>query len=196
MGIARRFSIIAIALASASGCVWPPGLSGHLLPQAPAPAPLPEVALYGDSLTVPAESEITTGADGIAAVTIHAYPGTDLSSWDGDIRASSPARLVLALGTNDVNHSGIAPWRDLLTFLPSSTCVVWPRTFESSDRVTAFVDSMDELVAGLPNVHVVEWGAQVEAHREWLLPDGIHYGPEGTSAYASMLVNAIQTCLP
>ena len=102
---------------------------------------------------------------------------------------------MLALGTNDANHGEIAPWRDLLTFLPSSTCVVWPRTFESSDRVTAFVESMDELVADFPNVHVVEWGAQVEAHREWLLPDGIHYRPDGTSAYASMLVEAIQTCL-
>jgi lysophospholipase L1-like esterase len=156
---------------------------------------LPDVALYGDSLTVPAEPEITTGADGIAALTIHAYPGTDLPTWDSNIRASSPSRLVLALGTNDVNHRGIAPWRDLLTFLPSSTCVVWPRTFESSDRVTAFVGSMDELAAEFPNVHVVEWGAQVEVHREWLLPDGIHYGRDGTSAYASMLVEAIQTCL-
>jgi len=195
MGIARRFSIIAIALASVSGCVWPPAPDGQPLVPAPSPAPLPDVALYGDSLTVPAEAEITTGADGIAALTIDAYPGTDLSSWDSDIRALSPSRLVLALGTNDANHGEIAPWRDLLTFLPSSTCVVWPRTFESSDRVTAFVESMDELVADFPNVHVVEWGAQVEAHREWLLPDGIHYRPDGTSAYASMLVEAIQTCL-
>jgi hypothetical protein len=54
---------------------------------------------------------------------------------------------------------------------------------------------MDELLVHFPNVHVIQWGSRVEAHREWLLPDGIHYGPDGVAAYASMLVDAVDTCL-
>jgi len=105
--------------------------------------------------------------------------------------------LVLALGTNDANHAdAVAPWRTLLSALPSSTCVVWPRPYESSDRTTTFVHDMDDLLATLPNVHVIDWGSVVKAHREWLLPDGIHYGPDGTAAYASMLVDAVDICLP
>ena len=157
--------------------------------------PLPDLSLYGDSLTVPAVDAVDDVLTSVARLTVHAYPGTDLPTWVDDIRASAPSRLVLALGTNDANHDGAAPWRALLTDLPSSTCVVWPRPFTSSDRVAAFVRDMDELVPQFPNVQVVDWGSQVEAHRDWLLPDGIHYGPDGTAAYASMLVAAAELCL-
>jgi len=154
------------------------------------------VSIYGDSLTVPASESVTDQLQGSVELTIHAYPGTDLPVWIDDILRTSPSRLVLALGTNDANHDdAVGPWRTLLSELPASTCVEWPRPYRSSDRVAAFVRDMDELVATFPNVHVIDWGSVVEAHHEWLLPDGIHYGPEGTAAYASTLVDGIDVCL-
>ena len=186
---------ICVALVAAAGCVWSP-IPGSQGVVSPIASPLPAASVYGDSLTVPASEAVHDRLQDSADLAIHAYPGTDLSNWIDDIVASRPVRLVLALGTNDANHEGaVAPWRTLLSELPASTCVVWPRPYQWSDRVTAFVDGMDALLTEFSNVHVIEWGAQVVAHREWLLPDGIHYDADGTAAYASMLVDAVDTCL-
>lgn len=183
-----------VLLLAISGCSWPqaPGVRGIVPPVA---SPLPAVSIYGDSLTVPASEGVSDRLKDSVDLTINAYPGTDLSTWEGDVLASRPVRLVLALGTNDANHDGVGPWRTLLSELSPATCVVWPRPYQWSDHVTAFVDDMDALLTEFPNVHVIEWGAQVVAHREWLLPDGIHYDADGTAAYTSMLVDAVDTCL-
>ena len=158
-----------------------------------APKPVPSVWVYGDSLTAPAAAELITRTSATALVTVHAFPGTDLPVWEPEIRASTPTRLVLALGTNDAPRMGTLPWRDLLESLPSSTCVVWPRTFRSGPAVVEFDNEM-ELLAAKAGVHVIDWDSRVESHREWLLPDGVHYNAAGTSAYASMLAEAVASC--
>lgn len=154
----------------------------------------PPLSVYGDSLTAPATSQVMSLSTHTAAVTIHAFPGTSLPNWDADIRASRPSRLVLALGTNDAAGQGIDPWRDLLSTLPPSTCIAWPRAFPWSPQVAAFDAQMGSLIARFRNVHVIDWASRVLAHPEWVLPDHIHYDADGTAAYAAMLQDAIQTC--
>ena len=156
---------------------------------------LPEVAVYGDSLLLPATNPLQAASAKSADVTVRAYPGADLPLWAEQIKVTKPSRLVLALGTNDARLQGVGPFEDLLSSLPSSTCVVWPRPYRATDQIAAFDAAMDPLLARHPNVRVIDWASQVAAHPEYLLPDGLHYNDAGAKAYASMLFLAVEECV-
>ena len=167
---------------------------------APAPdaadttAPLPEVALYGDSLTVSAWGHYQDITAGKVQTRGHAYYGMALPDWADDILHDPIDRLVLALGTNDADKEGARPWADLLNKLPATKCIVWPKPYEGSNNVKLFNTQMLAIVAAHPNVHVIDWDSTVKAHPEWVGPDHRHYGAAGSDAYAEMLRQAALTC--
>ena len=155
----------------------------------------PKASVYGDSLLVDGQDAVKNGAAADARVTLKAYPGADLPVWDKEIRETKPSRLVLALGTNDARLQATGPWKDLLSFLPPSTCIVWPRTYPATDQIKQFDADMDQLLASHPNVHVIDWASEVAAHPEYLVEDHVHYNAAGEAAYAEMLVSAIKQCV-
>ena len=166
---------------------------------APAPAaadapPLPEVALYGDSLTVAAWGHYQDITAGEIRTSGHAYYGMALPDWADEIVHDSIDRLVLALGTNDADKEGARPWADLLNKLPATKCIVWPKPYEGSNNVKLFNTQMVAIVAPHPNVHVIDWDSTVKAHPEWVGPDHRHYVSAGSDAYAEMLQQAARTC--
>ncbi len=163
-------------------------------PPPPAPASLPEVSIYGDSLTVMAwahYADIT--ADELTSYE-HAHAGAALPDYRDAIEVDRLARLVLALGTNDAQRDGARPWAEVLNAVPASTCIVWPKPYEGSNAVKLFNTQMTAVIAAHPNVHVVDWDAIAKAHPEWVLPDHIHYTNEGFDRYAEMLEQAATTC--
>ena len=155
---------------------------------------VPEVTLYGDSLSTLAWNDYRWVTADRVTTQWHAYPGTQLANWRDLILRDAANRLVLALGTNDSSHDGAAPWADLLDQLPASRCIVWPKPYEGSDLVRAFNVRMTAILASHPNVHVIDWDARVKVHPEWVLVDHTHYLPAGSLAYAKMLEQAAFTC--
>ena len=157
-------------------------------------APTRSVALYGDSLTVMAwDHYLWITADDVTTDG-HRYDGTQLRDWRDSILSNPNDRLVLALGTNDAMGDGAAPWADLLNKLPASKCIVWPKPYEGGSKVKLFNTQMAAIVAAHPNVHVIDWNAQVQAHPEWVQYDHTHYLPDGSNQYAEMLKQAALTC--
>ena len=181
-GLAAVLALLLVAGLVLVGEVW-------------ANRPLPAVSVYGDSLLLPAQDQVKTLSAKVARLTVRAYPGADLPVWDEQIRVEQPSRLVLALGTNDARLQGVGPFRDLLTFLSPSTCVVWPRAYAATEQIAAFDDAMGTLVAEHPNVRVIDWASQVAEHPEYLQADGVHYNDAGATAYASMISLAVQECV-
>jgi hypothetical protein len=161
---------------------------------AAAPAPTHSVALYGDSLTVMAWDHYLWITANDIATDGHRYNGTQLSDWRDSILANPNDHLVLALGTNDALGDGAAPWADLFNKLPASKCIVWPKPYEGGSKVKLFNAQMTAIVAAHPNVHVIDWNAQVQAHPEWVQYDQTHYLPDGSNKYAEMLRQAALTC--
>ena len=157
-------------------------------------APLRTVALYGDSLTVMAWEHYESITADEVQTDGHAFGGTNLADWHDAILSNPHDRLVLALGTNDAGRDGAAPWADLFNKLPASTCIVWPKPYEGSSPIKLFNTQMAAIVAAHPNVHVIDWNAQVQAHPEWVQYDHTHYLPEGSDHYAEMLREAALTC--
>ncbi|MEY2450695.1 MAG: hypothetical protein QOD92_269 [Acidimicrobiaceae bacterium] len=157
-------------------------------------APLPELAIYGDSLMAPAWAryqEITASERDTHG---HWFAGAALPNWSASIQGDTVNRLVLALGTNDADRDGAKPWADLLDALPETKCIVWPKTYEGSDAVKVFNADLSTIVAAHPNVHVIDWDAAVKAHPEWVQSDQRHYTDEGSNQYAAMLKQAALTC--
>ncbi len=177
----------------------PPAQPVSLTPEpSPAPpppaAPLPQVAIYGDSLTVLAWERYEQITAGEVDSYEHAVAGAVLPDWSEAILANPLDRMVLALGTNDAERDGAKPWADVLDALPATTCVVWPKPYEGSNAVMLFNAQMAAVVAAHSNVHVVDWNAAVQAHPEWVLPDHVHYTQEGSDQYAGMLRQSALTC--
>ena len=159
-----------------------------------AAAPPRSIALYGDSLTVMAWDHYLWITANDVSTDGHRYDGTQLSDWRDSILSNPNDRLVLALGTNDAMGDGAAPWADLLNKLPASKCIVWPKPYEGGSKVKLFNTQMAAIVAAHPNVHVIDWNAQVQAHPEWVQYDHTHYLPDGSNQYAEMLKQAALTC--
>jgi hypothetical protein len=157
-------------------------------------APLPEVAIYGDSLTVLSSARYHEIADGEVDTHEHAFAGATLPDHRAIILGDTVNRLVLALGTNDAERQGARPWADFFNQLPASKCVVWPKPYEGSNNMTVFNAQVTAIVAAHPNVHVIDWNARAKPHPEWLEPDHKHYTAEGRNQYAEMLKEAALTC--
>ena len=161
---------------------------------AAAATPTRAVALYGDSLTVMAWDHYQWITADDIATDGHMWNGTELGDWRDSILSNPNDRLVLALGTNDALRDGAAPWADLFNKLPASKCIVWPKPYEGGSKVKLFNTQMMAIVAAHPNVHVIDWNAQVQAHPEWVQYDHTHYFPDGSNQYAEMLRQAALTC--
>lgn len=160
----------------------------------PAAAPLPEVAIYGDSLTVLSESRYHEIADSEVDTHVHAFAGASLPDHAKIILADSVNRLVLALGTNDAHRQGAQPWRDFFNAVPATKCIVWPKPYEGSNEVRIFNAQVAPTIATHTNVHIIDWDDQAKLHPEWIGPDHVHYTDAGRVAYADMLKQAALTC--
>ena len=160
----------------------------------PAAAPARAIALYGDSLTVAAWDRYLWITANDVQTDGHRFDGTELNDWRDSILSNPNDRLVLALGTNDAYRDGAAQWADVLNTLPASKCIVWPKPYEGSSKVTLFNTQMAAVVAAHSNVHVIDWDSQVKSHPEWVRDDHTHYHDDGSNAYADMLRQAALTC--
>jgi lysophospholipase L1-like esterase len=56
-------------------------------------------------------------------------------------------------------------------------------------------DELRTQAAERTNFGVIEWGAELAVHPEYLLADGIHHSPEGQRVFVQRLAAALRTCV-
>jgi lysophospholipase L1-like esterase len=111
--------------------------------------------------------------------------------------SSLPPYVVVSLGTNDP-ASDVAAFRAevarAVKLVGPSRCLVWATIHRDGGAYDAFNAVLLAEAARNRNVRVVEWGAMIEAHPDWLAPDGIHGTPDGYLARAAAVVEAMRAC--
>jgi len=180
------------------------GLAATAIACIPAPVTKPEptpgsVDVAGDSLTIQAFYRYGLGLGAPTDVNVIAYLGWEVGDVQGpvaaDVAAGRPEFLVVALATNDANPVDGGGWtgadvdafRNLFNTPHPSACVVvvlpgWGAGVSSAWR-TELVESRGglSLLAAQRGGRTVtvDWLAVVQAHPEYLGPDGIHLRQEG-----------------
>src|SRR3954454_7675062 len=172
------------------------------------PLTRPVVGGVGDSLMAQVEDalpgalpELDVHAEGIVGLTAN-----DAMFAVGRLRMYAPAAAVVVLGTNDARNgptSGddLASIRRVVRSLGEVPCVRWTTVNESSrfadlnDGARVINQELHEQAQQRPNFGVIEWGAELAAHPEWLDPDGIHHSPEGQAAFVQRLAAALRACV-
>ncbi|HEX8804226.1 MAG TPA: hypothetical protein VF743_08530 [Acidimicrobiales bacterium] len=197
----------ALALAVASGCT---------------PEPTPgSVDVAGDSLTIQAIFAHGYGVDAPEDLQIIANIGWRAIDAQPDVSDHAahgrPATLVVALGTNDSEPTSNGGWdgadvtafRTLLNTPHPSACVVVVLPGMTSAAPAAhraeLVEARQALVAlanERPRTVLVDWQAVVDAHPEYIGPDGIHLrwtdegpaDPEAAAARTALYWSGVRAC--
>ena len=167
----------------------------------------PIVAVLGDSniyFAIP-ELEASFAEVGLRS-TIRGIPGSGLNDLDVDwapaaaqIRATPPAVVVVALGTNDagdLQHVAAFPQEleQLLADL-GDVPVVWVTHTEggvqhSPDAERAVNDEIRAAPRGHPDVTVLDLQSRIDADPALLDADGLHFSPVGEKWYADRIAEA------
>jgi len=169
---------------------------------------LPLVAMLGDSNTyrsIP-ELEAAFREAGLAS-TIRGIPGSGLKDLARDwlaaarmIAAAPPAVVVVALGTNDaVDGSGVAAFGERLDALLAAlgeVPVVWVTHIEhaAQNREPADERAINTEIRAAPsrhpNVTVLDLTPKIEANRDLLDTDALHFSEQGEVWFAEQIAQA------
>jgi hypothetical protein len=170
------------------------GQSGIGCAPVPAPAPtetsLPSTYAIGDSVMEDAAPYLARmGITVDAAVGRQFYQGAAILE---SIAAAGrlPANVVVGLGTNGPMTS--TDLDGLLRALHGERRVVLVTVHEPrfwQDTVNAEIHAA---AARWPNVRIADWYTASAGHPEWFASDGIHTGPQGGAAYASVVAAALR----
>lgn len=191
--------VLAVVVAGVATGVLAPGSSRrHAAPRAvPALAP-GGVSLVGDSLNVGIEPYLRELL-GERAFTADDVVGRPTAVGLEHLRAGAASLgryVVVSLGTNDPVESADAFRAGLAEAvrLVGSRCLVWATIHRDGDAYAGFNAILRAQAARTRNLRLVDWSAMVDAHPDWLGPDGIHAGPEGYRARAQAVLDAMRTC--
>lgn len=197
----RRRLLLTIALGTAAAVGFSLALVAHRRADARHALPLPRsaVSLVGDSLNL-----------GVEAPLQQALPGWDFHADDvvGRSTATGIERLrsagaslapyvVVSLGTNDPASSVAAFRRDVreaLRIAGPRRCVIWSTIHRDGNAYDAFNQALAAVDGRRWNLRLVDWERMIAAHPEWLAADGVHGSPDGYSARAASIVDAMRLC--
>jgi len=114
---------------------------------------------------------------------------------------------VFELGTNDAANiahgSAVAPATriDQMMSVAGADPVVWVDTVTrarngdyANKNMQAWNTALDEATGRYPNLHVFSWSGVVRD--EWFANDGVHYTPDGYTAFARSLADDVAAALP
>lgn len=119
------------------------------------------------------------------------YANNGIDAIRSDHQPGVDARVVIHLGTNGLfSDSQLDQIMQVLADVP--------RVVLLTVRIPNYPDieaANNEMIRGAPSRYpqlvVVDWKAQSDAHPEWLGSDGIHLTGEGQQAYASLVGAAL-----
>jgi len=168
------------------------------------------VLFVGDSImrsvVAPVQSALVDRAAGRAA-TFNASGGlgVDDSPYVASRIATATAvaggfsAIVVNLGANDtlegyVTQNPASHMRRILN-AAGPTPVLWVDQAEPLPKhdvaAVAYNDALRATADQYPNMTVVDWGALLDQHHEYLNPDNLHLNPQGQAALAQVIVNAL-----
>ncbi len=189
-----RTAALAAALVIAAAVIAPSGA-------AQAPSVGGSVLVIGDSLGVGTEPYLRQELPGTTIVddSVGGRPSPGgLDALRADI-SPDDAVIVFAMGTNDnpAYPEIMAGNLDAVAQIAADRCIVVPtiaRPPVNGVSAAGVNRVIKRFAASRLNVEVVDWHAAVTAQPQ-LLIDGIHATPDGYALRASMLAQAIDTCL-
>jgi len=166
------------------------------------------VGAVGDSLLAQVEA-VLPGR--LPEMQVHAEGIVGLTSDDDQyavqrLRDVNPVAAVVVLGTNDARRRSSSGWdlpaiRRTIRNLGDIPCVRWTTVneasrFEDLNRGAKVINAeLRSQAAERDNFGVIEWGAELAEHPEWLQDDGIHHNAEGQQEFADRLAGALRRCV-
>ena len=152
---------------------------------------------------------INTGATGLLPTVnaIDAAGVRDASYWEARFAALRAANggydaVVLSLGSNDVQDGDLTTdVADRIAEIADAAggeqqkAVFWATLSEVSpahhDGAVAFNEALRSVATSRPNLQVLEFGAAIGAHPEYLAADGVHWSQAGQKAFATLVADSL-----
>jgi hypothetical protein len=159
-------------------------------PAASAQTPPMRISMYGDSVLLGARDQLLAKfADQQASV--DALEDRSLLGAVSIFRAAGPALgdvVVLDFGYNDSPDPAVFRGRidDAMSALAGVKHVIWLNQHDFGGRAGMNAE-LAAAVARYPNLDVVDWNAEVNAHPEYVYGDSIHLTPAGQVAMATVV---------
>ncbi len=159
------------------------------------------VALVGDSLNVGVEPYLEAALPGFEVIA-NDQVGRRTPEGIEEIeqgRARLAPYVVVSLGTNDPPTAVDAFRHDvarLTALVGSGRCLVWATIWRDGAPDDAFNGVLRDAAAANRRLRLVEWGAMVQDHSDWLAPDGLHGSDAGYRARARAVAAAVRDCAP
>jgi hypothetical protein len=159
-------------------------------PAASAQTPSMRVSMFGDSVLLGARDQLLARfADQQASV--DAQEDRSLLGAVSIFRAAGPALgdvVVLDFGYNDSTDPAVFRGRidDAMSALANVKHVIWLNQHDWGGRA-AMNAELAAAPSRYPNLEVIDWNAEVDAHPEYVYGDSIHLTPAGQTAMATLV---------
>jgi len=159
------------------------------------------VALVGDSLNVGVEPYLGKALPGFDVI-VNDRVGRRTEEGIDEIeegRARLAPHVVVSLGTNDP-PSAVGAFRAaverVIELVGPGRCLVWATVWRDAAPNDAFNQVLRDAASANRRMRLVEWAAMVQAHPDWLAPDGLHGNETGYRERARAIAAAVRDCAP
>ena len=159
------------------------------------------VALVGDSLNVGVEPYIGSALPGFEVIA-NDRVGRRTEEGIDEIeqgRARLAPHVVVSLGTNDP-PSDVGAFRAAVErvtqLVGPGRCLVWATIWRDAAPNDALNQVLRDAAAANRRMRLVEWAEMVQAHPDWLAPDGLHGSETGYRERARAIAAAVRDCAP
>ena len=149
------------------------------------------MSIYGDSVLLGAREELLARFPEMN-VSVDAVEDRSLLAAIEPLRTAGPALgdiVVLDLGYNDGDDPAVFRSRvdDAMTAMQGIRRVIWLNQHEWRPGRAGMNAELAAAAQRYPNLDVVDWNAEVQAHPETVYADQIHLTPSGQEAMATLV---------
>jgi peptidoglycan/LPS O-acetylase OafA/YrhL len=157
-------------------------------PVPPPPVGRPRISAFGDSVVLGAASALRGETDQLE---MDAVEGRQANPILADINAAEAAGSLMPIVLIHIGDNGIispSQLSDTLSALSDRTRVILMNTRVPRDWQDPNNAALSTAAARFPNVKLVDWLDLSGAQPGWLYSDGIHLTPDGSAAYAQIVI--------
>ena len=162
----------------------------------PAPAGLPAISAFGDSVLLGAAPAITRLDP---AASVYAVEGRSAYDVLNDVCAALRHHTLASVVVIHTGNNGIIDPQQLastLAALPRTSRVVLVTDRVARDWEAPNNQTIRTIAARYPGVTAIDWHAISSSHPDWFYDDGLHLDPTGAAAYAKLIVDASRDARP
>jgi lysophospholipase L1-like esterase len=166
----------------------------------------PTTLVVGDSILHQALDEVRAALQETGwQPTVLARPGSRIQGWERDVHAAfarvEPTVVVIELGTNNCARGSSCSTidhaiDDLMAPLASVGRVLWLNVQEAPDYPAGAQKVNAALQAATmrwPNLRIIDFSSAFADRPDLHLPDGVHLSQKGRDAFASFVLEALES---